>query len=147
MSPKPDITFDCYYLNQARKLFVLSGPGSHPCQSTWDLMSAKWNWDRFSPTSSVFHCRCNSTVVLNTHISSGGWIISPLVASVQKHHLNPSTLTWHEQPFQRMNTEPMSNKYQSKKSSHLFILCALQCKIASIKKNPTTFTKCFYIIS
>jgi hypothetical protein len=44
----------------------------------------------FPPSSSVFPCQYHPTVVLHTHISSGGWTICPLVAAVQRHSLIPS---------------------------------------------------------
>jgi hypothetical protein len=43
----------------------------------------------FSPSFSVFPCQYNSTVVLCTHISSGGWIICPLAVVVQRRSLTP----------------------------------------------------------
>jgi hypothetical protein len=44
-----------------------------------------------SPSSAVFYCQHHSTVALNSHISSGGQTIGPLVAAVQRHRLTSST--------------------------------------------------------
>jgi hypothetical protein len=43
--------------------------------------------------SRVFPYQYHSTVALHIHISSGGWRISPLVATVQRHTLTPLTCT------------------------------------------------------
>jgi hypothetical protein len=37
------------------------GPGSIPGQSMWDLWWTKWQWDSFSPSTSVFSCQFHST--------------------------------------------------------------------------------------
>jgi hypothetical protein len=44
----------------------------------------------FSPSSLVLPCQYHSTIVLHTHISSGGWTVCPLVVAVQRHSLTPS---------------------------------------------------------
>jgi hypothetical protein len=41
----------------------------------------------------------------NTHVPSGGWTIGPLVATVQKCSLTPSTWTWHKQQLQSLSWE------------------------------------------
>jgi hypothetical protein len=38
----------------------------------------------FSLSFSVFPCQYNSTVVLHTHISAGGWKTNPFLAAVQR---------------------------------------------------------------
>jgi hypothetical protein len=43
----------------------------------------------FSLRSSVLPCQYHSTVVLQTHISSGRWTICPLVTAVQRRNLTP----------------------------------------------------------
>jgi hypothetical protein len=45
----------------------------------------------FSPNSSVLLCQYHSTVALHTRVSSGGWTIGQLVATVHKHSFIPST--------------------------------------------------------
>jgi hypothetical protein len=47
----------------------------------------------FSPSSSIIPCQYHSTMALYTHISSDGWTIGPLVTTVQRHSLTPSTWT------------------------------------------------------
>jgi hypothetical protein len=46
---------------------------------------------RFFPSYLVLQSKYHSTVALHTYKSSGGWIIGPLVAAVQRHSLMPST--------------------------------------------------------
>jgi hypothetical protein len=47
----------------------------------------------FLPSSSVFPCQYHFTVAPHTHISPEGWAIGPLIASVLRHSLSPSTWT------------------------------------------------------
>jgi hypothetical protein len=47
----------------------------------------------FSLSSSVFSCQYHSTVVLHTHVSSGGWTVCLLVAAVQRRSLTSSKST------------------------------------------------------
>jgi hypothetical protein len=51
-----------------------------------------WHWEGSSPSSPVFSCQYRSTVAIHTRISSGGWNIGPLVATVHRRSLTPSTL-------------------------------------------------------
>jgi hypothetical protein len=44
----------------------------------------------FSLSSSVFPCQYHSTIALQTHISSGGLTLDPLV-TVQRHSVTPLT--------------------------------------------------------
>jgi hypothetical protein len=66
------------------------GLGLLPGQSMWDLWWTKWHWDKFFskplfPLSISFqHCS------IFTHISSGGWTMGPLVATVPQTHSLPS---------------------------------------------------------
>jgi hypothetical protein len=41
------------------------------------------------PTSCSIPCQYHSTVALQTHVSSGGWTIGPLVAAVQRRIFTP----------------------------------------------------------
>jgi hypothetical protein len=48
-----------------------------------------------SLSSSVLPCQYHSIVALHTHVPSGRLTIDPLVVTVQRHHLAPSTRTTH----------------------------------------------------
>jgi hypothetical protein len=60
------------------------GPGSCSDQSIWDLCWTKWHCDRFLSEFFGFPFHYHSTVAIHTHISSGEWTISPLVAAVHR---------------------------------------------------------------
>jgi hypothetical protein len=61
----------------------------------WNLWRTKRHWDRFLSEFLVLPCQHYSTAYFHTltGLSSAGWTIGPLVAAVQRHSLNPSTLT------------------------------------------------------
>jgi hypothetical protein len=47
------------------------------------------NGTGFSLTSLVFPHQYHSAVALHAHVSSGGWTVGPLMATVQRHSLTP----------------------------------------------------------
>jgi hypothetical protein len=60
------------------------GPGSSPGQ-VWDLWKIKWQWSRFSPSTSVSLCQFSFHRLLHAHYylsSSGAGTIGQLVADV-----------------------------------------------------------------
>jgi hypothetical protein len=57
------------------------------------LWWTKWHQDRFFSKFFPFPCQYHSTIILHTHISSGGWTTCPLGAAVQRHSLTPSKST------------------------------------------------------
>jgi hypothetical protein len=65
------------------------GQASCPGQSAWDLLRTSDTETVFSLSYSVFPCQYHSTAALHIHISSEGWVKSPLEAQINRDKASP----------------------------------------------------------
>jgi hypothetical protein len=69
-------------------------PGFVPRLDSVRFVQIKWHCDKFFLLIfSGFPCQHHSTMAFNTYVLSGGWIIGPLEAAVQRHGLDRTTWT------------------------------------------------------